>query len=76
MNDSALSLWVIYWNPSDAPHQYVLREWRVLAGGGVQPSVHKVTEESKERLHAHLPSNVHNLGRCSADDPAICEVWI
>lgn len=72
-----VAMWVIYWNPETCPYFFVAREWFVLPSGAVRPSVnhHKALGTITD-ARQHIPAGMINLGRVSADDPAIYEVWV
>ena len=67
-----ITLHVVYFNPSDYPGKYVLREFV-----GMTPMPACVVKDTLEEIHALLPKNpnLFNLGP-DAIDPVIIEVWI
>lgn len=73
MND--LTLWTVYWNPSDYPGKYVLRGWDVgFDQSG--PRQECVVSDSLEEVRAALPPGLARLAPSEVDDRTIVEVWI
>jgi hypothetical protein len=69
-------MFVIYDNPRDFPHKFVVRRWH-MEGLTFQPDwVPLIVCDVFEEARAAIPVGAHNLGRYDTDDPAIREVWI
>ncbi len=68
----AMTMFVVYKNPSDHPGQYVVRKW---LGLHPNPSPEIVTPDL-EKARASIPSHLYRLPRFQSDDPAILEVWL
>jgi hypothetical protein len=71
-----LSMWVIYWNPSDFPHRYVVRRWEVAAGSAVSDDEPVAVVETLGEARRSVPNGLVHLGRGRADERQIVEVWL
>ena len=81
MANDRITLWNIYYNPSDFPGKYVVRRYySVLEGekGVSQVDLHADVFDTLEQAREFLPKNqgLVNLGRNPNDDPVIVEVWV
>lgn len=72
----ALTFWVIYKHPTDAPDAYVLRaQW--VADHATIISEEAWYARTPEELHTLLPMwALTRVGPYTEDDPAIFEVWM
>ena len=74
-DDDALCTWTIYDHPSDYPHCFVAREWRVTAAG-LTPGEEIVAPEL-DMLRAFLRARgLVCLTRSPEDDPKLVETWL
>jgi hypothetical protein len=71
-----MRLFTVYWNPSDYPGCYVVREW-VTVDGKPMPAVvpHAVTSDL-DSARQTIPAWAVRLARGVDDDPVIVETWI
>jgi len=79
LDASSISLWVIYFNPSDFPGRFVVREWLVIDGAiYANPQSFNCDDLENARAFAHgfSPLQLVNIGRFADYDPAIFEVWV
>jgi hypothetical protein len=67
--------WCIYFNPADAPWQYVVRRWTIKAGNCIPDKMAQFKPTLLE-ARACLPDGLYRLERFPGDDPVIVEVWI
>jgi hypothetical protein len=67
--------WVVYYNPSDYPEKYVVREWHVLRDSLIAND-HVVIGNTLEEARTLIPQGLYRLPRLENDDPVIVEVWI
>lgn len=86
----SLTVWVIYFNPTDYPGKYVLRAHDVFAGNPepvIRPTcvVRSSLEEARAacptfQMHEHdgrtYATELVRMERHPSDDPTIVETWI
>lgn len=74
-NDS-LPMYVIYWNPSDYPRQFVVRRFDIHNDGTatVERSPRAVVN-SLATARENVPPGLVCINRETADDPVIIETW-
>lgn len=73
-----LKLFCVYFDPTDYPGQYVVREWvlgQYHAGFAPLPTPHAVGP-TLHAVRATIPPGLACLPRDPADDPVIVEVWL
>lgn len=66
-------MWVIYDHPSDYPQYFVARLW---FGTISAPDIKLCSNLALLRDAVASTGASYNLGRSTADDPAIVELWI
>lgn len=66
-----LSLYVIYYDPLDYPGEYVVRRWELL-----EPKEVLGRGKTLREVRQMLPPRLMNIGRQSADESQIVEVWL
>lgn len=71
-----LRVWCIYFNPSDFPGLYVVREWHVLRDKEPMPVNVARTRHTLVQARELIPLGLVALARCPSDDPAIVETWL
>jgi hypothetical protein len=72
----SLSIWVLYDHPSDFPHSFVARRWKV-SGKGEEPTGDTIQREDLESIRNELAQRqLYRLDRMQRDDPKILEVWL
>jgi len=75
MTSDSLRMWVIYDHPSDHPHNFVARLWRVTAGK--TDATDTVLMGPLEDLRTAMRNDgLTRLTRQAGDDPVIVEVWL
>jgi hypothetical protein len=74
--NNELHMWVIYWNPSDYPHRYVVRRWSVAAGSASGDDEPVAVVETLDEARRSVPLGLVHLGRSQADQRQIVEVWV
>lgn len=75
MRDIALTQWVVYRNPADAPGMFVVRQW-MIEHGKLDPIPGQAwASESLEALRTVLPNGLVRFEPGPDDDPCIVEVW-
>jgi hypothetical protein len=77
MSDSGdiLSMWVIYFDPTDYPQKWVVRRWDV--GHGIVRAQPKAAIcDSLRKARTFIPFGLVRLDRMEADEPQIKEVWL
>lgn len=75
----ALTMFVIYWDPSDYPRKFVVREWRVSGdkpGELMAASKPTAVVDTVEEARAAVPPYLVKLACQDGDDPAIYETWL
>ena len=70
MSDHKLSLWTIYWNPSDHPGRYVVRRFELD-----QPTAEAFVCLGLAQARALIPPGLYRQERDPNDDPVIVETW-
>ncbi len=70
--DEPLSIYTIYFNPTDYPGRYVTRRYDVYPDRTEAGSA--VITDSLEAARAYLPEWLHKLS--PMDPPPIVEVWV
>ena len=73
-NPNAISIFVITWNPSDAPGYFVVRRHEISAG--VVTACEAMKESSLSEARAKVPEGKQNMDRSVLDDPVIVETWM
>lgn len=71
-----LPLWTIYFNPSDFPGFWVVREQRVLHGGLLYKMPIACVCSSLEEARRSVPIALHRIERDPMDDSVIVETWL
>lgn len=75
MPKEVLTLYVLYFNPSDYPGQYVVRRQHVK-DGRLAIDVEVLVFKTLTTARRHIPAGLVNIGRMPDDDPAILEAWV
>ncbi len=75
MNETALEMFVIYFNPKDFPNLFVVRRWTV-DGGRPLPTPDHWIANSLDDARGLVPYGLVPLARDPSDDPVIVESWI
>lgn len=81
MDPDVLSMWVIYWNPTDYPGKFVAREWQVHPGKlDPVPMPNAIIVDSLEaaRTAVQFASStlLTRLAPAPGDDAKILETWL
>jgi hypothetical protein len=71
-----MDMWVIYANTSDYPGLFVVRKWRVAAGGVLETLEHPWTFATLEEARAVIPEGLYRTPRADNDDPVVLETWL
>lgn len=74
-SDEALYQYVIYFNPSDYPNKYVLRQFQIEAGHVIAGAAMAI-KDTIEEVRDFLPTGVVQLPVYPTDDKVISEVWM
>lgn len=75
MSAAALSMWVIYYNPTDYPGKTLARRWDVTTVD--TPTNEILVSDNLLDLRVRFESmGLVCLGRSPEDDPVILEVWV
>lgn len=73
----ALSMWVIYAKPLDAPDSFVARRWDMARGDrDFSPASACHVAPSLELVRAMLPEGLYRIDRSAGDEPHIVETWL
>ncbi len=75
MLSEALTVYVIFYNPSDYPGKYVLRPQHVVGGDIIRGDVLPV-EDSLHACQARLPLGLYRLDRLPGELPTVAECWL
>jgi hypothetical protein len=76
-NGRELYGYTVYRNPRDYPGRFVVRRWRVRAGGALETErTTWAVEHTLEAARATIPPNLYRMERHPDDDPVIVEVWL
>lgn len=70
-----MHIFVIYFNPSDYPGRYVLRQW-IIDSNQIIPTTNVHIEDTIKKVRKHLPKDVSIIVKNDMDDPCIVETWI
>jgi hypothetical protein len=70
-----LTIWTIYYGPSDYPDSWVLRGHEILQHG-TQPHKFCFVAPTLDELRAKVPPGSLCIGRERGDHPAIHECWV
>jgi hypothetical protein len=76
MRVGMLSLWTIYFNPSDYPGLYVTRRFDIIRGSGPEPDETVFIGATLEGARRAIPTGATNVGREPDDEPQIVETWL
>lgn len=68
--------YVITFNPTDYPGDYVVREWFIPWEGSLEPRAIVGTADTLEEARALIPDGHFKMSRNTMDDPVIVETWI
>jgi hypothetical protein len=72
-----LTIFVVYERPSDFPDSYVVRRHVVQPGGLLAVDKEPLSVAATlDEVRSALPTGLFRIGRFTADDPVIKEVWI
>jgi hypothetical protein len=74
--NNELPMWVIYWNPTDFPHRYVVRRWSVAAGSALADDDPVAVVKTLDEARRCVPDGLVRLDRAEADQRQIVEVWL
>lgn len=69
-----LEQWVVYWNPSDFPDQYVVRRWKI-GRGWIEPDSMVEVFDMLDEARMAVPDGLYRIERDATDDPTIVEIW-
>lgn len=76
-DSKALTIHTVYFNPTDYPGQYVVRDHYVLADGGESYcGKPRIVTESLEKARDIIPRGKVPFQRNEQDDSVIVETWI
>jgi len=71
MNESGISLWVIYDHPFDFPQAFVARRYVID-----RPTADIIQGHTLEAVREKLPAGLARIERDPKDDPKIVEMWL
>lgn len=74
-----MSIYAIYFNPSDQPGKFVVRRHDIVEEGGQVgslPAPEAVCAETLGEARQHVPPGLVQLPRFNDDDPVIVETWL
>lgn len=73
---AGLEMWTIYDHPSDHPHDFVARRYRVT-GEGVEADTGTLVADDLASLRSvMLGMGLFPMDRAEQDDPCIVETWL
>ncbi len=70
-----LEMYTIYCKPSDYPTNYVVRKFKVRAGG-ITPTDYVYLCDNLEDARECIPDNMTQFMRAPDDVPSIVETWV
>lgn len=71
-----MTIWVVYFNPSDFPGLYVLRAQRPCSNGEIEKSPGALTADTLDEIRELIPPGLTRIPRFPEDDPVIVECWL
>lgn len=71
-----LHFWTIYKGTTDVRAPFCVREWRVVAGGGLEPVAPAIPAQTLAAAREHVPDSAYRVERHPTDDPVVVETWI
>ena len=75
-NDDQMIQYVLYREPRDFPHDYVVRSWSI-SEGKIEPLSVVVKSGNLTTIYDHMGSmGLYYMPRQTNDDPCIMGVWI
>lgn len=75
MSGDGLSMWTVYYNPTDAPGLFVVRRFNITKAGAEASRV-SFSALTLRDARSYIPPGLHNLGREPGDEPQIVETWV
>jgi hypothetical protein len=76
-----MSMWTVYFNPSDFPGKYVARRFdifrnKTISGEHSLPSIEHFVADSLQEIRERIPFGMVCLMRSEGDDANIVETWV
>jgi hypothetical protein len=71
-----LSMYVVYFDPSDYPGRYVVRQWEVGPRSTAHCSEPLIVCDTLQQAQDAVPSGLVRLARDPLDEKQIQEVWV
>lgn len=72
-----LSMFTIYFNPSDFPDKYVVRLWKIIPGfQGPVPTKEHWVADTLENARKLVPPHLFVFPRVDGDIPCVVETWM
>jgi hypothetical protein len=75
MSKPIMTMWTIYYNPSDHPGKYVVRGHDIEAGKSVPKPWCKIVD-TYDQAKAQVPRGLFRMLPHPKDDPVIVETWL
>lgn len=72
----ALTMYVVYENPSDYPGKFVVRRWLIYRGVRNPTKLAHAVGTSLEDVRCSIPHGLIQIDRSPSDDPVIVETWV
>jgi hypothetical protein len=73
---TVMEQFVIYFNPTDYPGQYVVRRWEISTEGLRPDPEPRAVVSSLAAARAAVPPGFVGFGRFPGDEPQVVEVWL